>query len=101
MSLFGDHGDEMHLHRPPDEATIEGLLAGRMTTDDGDLESWARFIGELRSCADSPVPEPSPALAVVFSQGLSTDKGDLLATAASNASGPAAQVAELPKRRKG
>ena len=41
-----------------------------------------------------------PALVMLVAQGISTDKGDLPATAASNVTGPAPQAAGLPKWRK-
>jgi hypothetical protein len=64
----------------------------------------AQFAEEVRFAVSGPPPVPSAALASVLAGGVSnptdvhpTDKGDLLATAASNVHGPAPQAAGLPK----
>ncbi|MGH9279510.1 MAG: hypothetical protein ACRD12_15590 [Acidimicrobiales bacterium] len=77
-----------------DDESIESLLGGRGSG------SVAEFIREISSTAEQPPPVPNAALAAVLARGVSTDKGDLLATAGSNVHGPAEQVAGLPKWRK-
>ena len=89
----------MHADHPLDEATTEALLAGR-TTPDGELEALVGFLQEMRAVGHAPAPPPSAALASVLASGLTTDKGDLAATPASNVTGPAPQVAGLPKWRR-
>jgi hypothetical protein len=63
------------------------------------------FAEEVRFAVSGPPPVPSMALAAVLTVGFSgisptdlasTDKGDLLVTAASNVHGPAPQAAGLP-----
>jgi hypothetical protein len=67
---------------PLDEATLKALL-----------EDVRSVVTRL------PAPEPTPALAAVLTMGLSTEKGELLARAASNVTGPAPQASGLPKWR--
>jgi hypothetical protein len=97
MSLFDGNGLEMPEHRPVDDGAIEAALAGN--TQGGDLDSLSSFVSAVRSAVGT-VPTPSTAMAAVLTAGLSTDKGDLPATAASNVNGPASQEAGLPKWRK-
>ncbi|MGQ0432073.1 MAG: hypothetical protein ACT452_06675 [Microthrixaceae bacterium] len=60
-------------------------------------EPTRALFDELRAAFEvTEPPAPSPALAMVFATGLTTDNGDLLATAASNANGSASQTAGLP-----
>jgi hypothetical protein len=67
---------------PLDEATFTALL-----------EDVHTVVSHL------PAPKPSPALAVVLTKGLSTEKGELLARAGSNVTGPVPQASGLPKWR--
>jgi hypothetical protein len=97
MSRFDGNGLEMPEHRPVDDGAIEAALAG--TTHGADLDSLSSFVSAVRS-ATGAVPTPSTAMAAVLTAGLSTEKGDLPATAASNVNGPASQEAGLPKWRK-
>jgi len=96
MSLFDGNGLEMPEHRPVDDGAIEAALAGN--PQGGDLDSLSSFVSAVRSAVGT-VPTPSTAMAAVLTAGLSTDKGDLPATAASNVNGPASQEAGLPKWR--
>jgi hypothetical protein len=82
-----------------DDRTIEALLSGG-APEDGDLALLVPFVEEVRYAVSGNPPAPSGALAAVLAAGLSTEKGDLLATAASNVTGPAPQAAGLPKWRK-
>lgn len=73
----------------------------------GDLppnDALAPFAEEVRFAVSGPPPVPSTALATVLTAGFSgfspTEKGDLLATAASNVHGPAPQAAGLPNWKK-
>ncbi len=70
--------------------------------DDLDDLPWlVPFVQDVRFASSGPVPRPNPQLAAIFeTSGLSNDKGDLLATAASNVHGPAPQAAGLPNWRK-
>jgi hypothetical protein len=80
------------------DETVEALLSGSIP--DGDLAGTAAFVAGVKA-ATGDGPAPSPALAALFAAGgISTDKGDLPATAASNVHGPAPQVSGLPKWRK-
>ncbi|HET9728128.1 MAG TPA: hypothetical protein VFR41_01845 [Acidimicrobiia bacterium] len=83
-------------HRPFDDDAIEGLLRG--TTPSEGFDALSSFISDVRAAAEA-VPTPSPALAAAMAAGVSTDQGDLPATAASNVNGPATQAAGLPKWR--
>lgn len=98
MSTFDDYDDEM-LRRPLNDEAIEALLAGR-PTDAQDLAPVASLFADLRDLASTTAPAPAPGLAAVLAGGFSPEKGDLLATAASNVTGPAPQAAGLPKRRR-
>jgi hypothetical protein len=93
MSPFGDDAPEMPRNQPFDDDAIEALLAG--DTPEGLLDLTA-FVADVRMSAEA-VPIPSPALTAALASGLSIDKGDLPATAASNVHGPAPQAAGLPK----
>jgi len=97
MSLYDGNGVEMPEHRPVDDGAIEAALAG--TTRGADFDSLSSFVSAVRSAVGT-VPTPSTAMAAVLTAGLSIDKGDLSATAASNVNGPASQEAGLPKWRK-
>ncbi len=100
MSVFDDHHDEMQTQPLFDEQTLESILAGRSPSGRPELDELASFVNEVRSVASAPPPKVGAQLAAVLAGGLSTDKGDLSATAASNVTGPAPQAAGLPKRRK-
>jgi hypothetical protein len=80
--------------RPLDDGAIDDLLR---RGDDGALSA---FVADARRAAQG-APAPSAALAAMLAGSISTDKGDLPATAASNVNGPAspAQAAGLPKWR--
>ena len=97
MSFFDGNAPEMPEHRPVDDDAIEAALAGN--THGSDLDSLSSFVSAVRSAAEA-VPTPSTAMAAVLTAGLSTEKGDLPATAASNVNGPATQEAGLSKWRK-
>ena len=97
MSFFDGNPPEMPEHRPVDDGEIEAALAG--TTRGTGPESLSAFVSAVRSVVEA-VPTPSTAMAAVLAAGLSTEKGDLSATAASNVNGPASQEAGLPKWRK-
>ena len=97
MSFFDGNASEMPGHRPVDDGAIEAALAG--TTRGAGSDSLSAFVSAVRTAAEV-VPTPSTAMAAVLTAGLSTVKGDLSATAASNVNGPASQEAGLPKWRK-
>lgn len=60
-------------------------------------EPTRALLDELRAAFEvTEPPAPSPELGMMFATGLTTDNGDLLATAASNAHGSASQTAGLP-----
>ena len=100
MSSFDDDRYEMPQARQIDDELIEALLTG--AHDGGgneDLMAFASFATDVRMTARH-VPVPSAALMAALPTVISTDKGDLPATAASNVYGPATQVSGLPKWRK-
>ncbi|HEX2699300.1 MAG TPA: hypothetical protein VHM89_03750, partial [Acidimicrobiales bacterium] len=80
------------------DAAIEAFFAGNGAGEE--QASLASFAEKLRSVASGPVPAPSAMLATMLAEGFSTEKGDLLATAASNVPGPATQAVGLPTWRK-
>ncbi|MDP8992878.1 MAG: hypothetical protein M3N31_07510 [Actinomycetota bacterium] len=100
MSLFGDDHYEMRTQPLLDEQTIESILAGRSPSGQPEVDELARFVNEVRSVSSGPSPVVGTQLAAVLAGGLTTDKGDLPVTAASNVTGLAEQAAGLPKRRK-
>jgi hypothetical protein len=81
-----------------DEDTFEALLSGRRV-DRSDSAPLVEFVHEVRAATDGIAPIASPQLARLLTEGFSTDNGDLLATAASNAHGSASQRSGLPKWR--
>jgi hypothetical protein len=95
----GDDVHEMPRRRPIDEQAVESLLGGSPMTTGDDLDELRAFVLDVRAAASGPMPAPSSELEHVLTRGISTDKGDLPATAASNADGPALQAAGLPKWR--
>lgn len=97
MTRFHDDGDEMPRTATLDERSIEAIIAGRSGVEHPMLSA---FIADVRLLGAGPVPQPSSALSSIFLHGVSTEKGDLRATAASNVDGPAPQVAGLPKWRR-
>ena len=97
MTPFGDNPDEMPRNAVLDERSIEAILAGDPDASHPELSA---FVADMRRVSAGPVPAPSAALSDLFLHGFSTEKGDLPATAASNVTGPASQVAGLPKWRK-
>ena len=97
MTARGDDVHEMPRRRPIDEQAVEEILDGTSTRDD--LDGLHAFVVDVRTAAAGPMPAPSAELEHVLTRGFSTDKGDLPATAASNADGPAEQAAGLPKWR--
>ncbi|MCA1846442.1 MAG: hypothetical protein LC792_25255, partial [Actinobacteria bacterium] len=82
-----------------DDETIQAILRGHEPQEDA-LGPLVAFAHDVRAVADRPVPMPSAALVEVLTEGFSTEKGDLLVTAASNVNGPETQAAGLPKWRK-
>ena len=98
MSDSGDYRTEMFRNHPLDDATIEAFFTGQPA--DEDLAPLAGFVEDLRSVTSGPAPVPSMRLAAMLAEGFSTEKGDLLVTAASNVTGPASQAAGLPKRKR-
>ncbi len=100
MSHFDDDHYEMQNPLPLDDASTEAILSGRTSGRPAELSSVIGFVEDLRGFAQAPVPPPSAALARVLAAGLTTEKGDLPATAPSNVTGPAPQAAGLPKWRR-
>ncbi len=77
--------------------SFEQLMAGRTVPGQELLVSFAEDVHVATSAEAS---RPSSELVTLFAEGLSTERGDLLVTAASNVTGPAPQAAGLPKWRK-
>jgi hypothetical protein len=93
-------GDMYEMPIPPlDDRALEGLLDGASSAPTG-FDWLVPFVEGLGSVSSRPAPVVRPALAMLLAEGLSTVKGDLPATAASNVTGPASQAAGLPKWRK-
>ena len=97
MSESDDYPIEMPRTAMLDELTIAAILDGEAGAEHHALST---FVAEMRSVSTGPAPQPSPSLSSLFLHGLSTENGDLSATAASNVTGPAPQAAGLPKWRK-
>lgn len=98
MTFFGDDGTEMSIQDDSwSDDAVEALLSG--ASPDGDLAGIAAFVAGVRAAA-GPAPVPSATLARFLATGISTDKGDLPATAASKVHGPARQVSGPPKWRR-
>ena len=94
MARFGVCRFVTRHHRIGEDA-VEDLLAGQVPEGGEELAHLARFTADLRSFA---VTSPNRVLSVMAAAGHTSDKGDLPATAASNAHGPArpGQGAGLP-----
>ncbi|HEV7756354.1 MAG TPA: hypothetical protein VGO94_10900 [Mycobacteriales bacterium] len=95
----------MRMYPFSDDDAVEAVLRGEVPPTRQDLAPLAEVVAGLRATSSGTPPQPSAALADLLDhglvgQGLSIDKGDLPATAASNASRPARQVFGLPKWRK-
>jgi hypothetical protein len=95
----------MRMHPFSDDDAVEAVLRGEVPPTRPDLASLAEVVAGLRATTSGTPPQPSAALANLLDHGLvvpdlSIDKGDLPATAASNASTPARQVFGPPKWRK-
>jgi len=84
---------------PLDDRALEALLSGAPSAQSG-LDWLLPFVEDLEAASSRPVPVLRPALVMFLAEGISTEKGDLPATAASNVTGPAPQAAGLPKWRK-
>ncbi|MDP9019446.1 MAG: hypothetical protein M3N25_01360 [Actinomycetota bacterium] len=80
-----------------DDTSIDQLLAGRTVPGQ---ELLVSFVEDVHVARSAEATRPSSELATLFAEGLSTEKGELLVTAASNVTGPAPQAAGLPKWRK-
>jgi len=87
VSGCGDDDSEMPRHHPLDDAAIEAFFTGQPA--DEDLAPLAGFVEDLESMTSGPVPVPALQLAAMLADGFPTENGDLLATAASNVTGPA------------
>jgi hypothetical protein len=96
-SIDGDM-DEMPVPNL-DERALDALLSGAPAAQSG-FDWLVPFVEDLGGAASTAAPVVKPALAALLTQGFSTEKGDLPATAASNVTGPAPQAAGLPKWRK-
>lgn len=99
MSRLDDEHHEMLRDRFLDDQTVEALIAGRVSPRTAELGDLAELVGEMRTLASSYLPTPGPELAAVLAGGLTTEKRDLPATAASVVIGAAPQAARLPKRK--
>jgi len=84
---------------PLDDRALEALLSGSPSAQSG-FDWLVPFVEDLEAASSRPVPVVRPALVMFLAKGISTEKGDLSATAASNVTGPAPQAAGLPKWRK-
>lgn len=92
-------GDVGEMPVPPlDDRALEALLSGAHAESGFD---WLiPFVEDLGEAARGSAPPMTPALALFLAEGFSTEKGDLPATAARRATGPAPQAAGPPKWRK-
>jgi hypothetical protein len=97
LSTAGDYDDEMIRRSHLDDISIEQLLAGASVPSN---ELLVSFVEDVHAATSVQASWPGSELATLFAEGLSIEKGDLLATAASNVTGPAPQAAGLPKWRK-
>jgi len=84
---------------PFDDRALEALLSGAPSAQSG-FDWLLPFVEDLGVASSRPVPVVRPALVMFLANGISTEKGELPATAASNVTGPAPQAAGLPKWRK-
>jgi hypothetical protein len=98
LTAGGDYEGDMR-HEPLSDAEIDALIEGRRIP--GGHEALAEALGALRSVARHPAPPPAAELALLFREGLATDKGESPVTATSNVPGPATRAAGLPKWKKG
>ncbi len=93
----GDDLGEMTRHPRLDDRATDALFSGRLPADREDLADVAALAERLRSAAShaSP-PAPSPALAAVLTDGLSSQLSDRPATVGSDAPTAALPVAGRP-----
>jgi len=94
MARSSDYECEMNDH-DLDEAQIEALLTGQA----GDPVLTDALSAIRSSYLAGDLPPISSALIEFVDVSLIVDKGDLLVTAASKATGPVTQAAALPRRR--
>ena len=82
------------------EAELQRLIDAPDPAGSNGTDPVRVLVAEMRTDYGSEPPPPvGAALSEFVDVHLFVEKGDPLATAASNATGPAEQVAELPKRR--
>ena len=93
----GDHHDEMPKPRALSDRDIEDFFAGRTLPGEKLLNSFAQ---SARVSSTGPAPVPRGELARILADGLTNEKGDLPATAASKAPGPRLEASALPKWRR-
>ena len=97
--MSADHDDyfsEMRKPRPLSERDIDDFFAGRSLPGEDPMNRFAR---SARAAASGPAPPPKGELARIFTAGLTIDKGDLPARAASKVHGPRHKASVLPKWR--
>ena len=71
MSPEGVHDYEMPNARPLNDPAVEAFLSGRGTPSE-ELEPLMAFGEDVRLVVSAPPPVPSPALAVLMTEGLSS-----------------------------
>jgi hypothetical protein len=97
MTSAGDYHDEMRKPRPLRDREVEDFFAGRPLPGEDLLNSFAHSV---RASSTGPAPMVKGDLARILVDGLTIDKGDLSATAASKAAGPRTEASGLPKWRR-
>jgi hypothetical protein len=100
VSGLGDYPNEMLPRDGLDDRVLDAVFSGR-SPGNAEVGWLACLVEDARLATSGPAPQPGVELASVFMAGISTEKGELPVTAASNASGPgSAQASGLPKWRK-
>ena len=96
MTNFDGDVDEMPVH-PLDDQALDALLSGAHAESGFD---WLiPFVEDLVEATRGSAPPMTPALALLVTEGVSTEKGDVPATVARRVIGRAPQAAGRPRWR--
>lgn len=79
MSMWSDNGHSVGQGAALDDATVEGLLAGRYDGDAPDLVAVSQVVEQVRSLVEPHAPRPSAALSKILGDSVPVRGRDLAA----------------------